>query len=158
MCMVCSAVTAGSSSCQSPNRQDMPWPWNSSNAVYARKPYMLVKLCVPAACCNSTSASQATNETDLNESAITEDMKQATDYAQVLVSRSKCDTTCMHGWRGSVQGKDQQQTLKPQMKLRGSIGNARKICEDVGKLGLPQATDKTERLCGAALLLCDNAF
>jgi len=64
----------------------------------------------------------------------------------------------MHGWRGSVQGKDQQQTLKPQMKLRGSIGNARKICEDVGKLGLPQATDKPERLCGAALLLCDNAF
>ncbi len=57
---------------------------------------MLVKLCVPAACCNSTSASQATNETELNESAITEDMKQATDYAQVLVSHSKCDTTCMH--------------------------------------------------------------
>jgi len=103
-------------------------------------------------------ASQATNETELNESAITEDMKQATDYAQVLGSCSKCDTTCMHGWRGSVQGKDQQQTLKPQMKLRGSIGNARKICEDVGKLGLPQATDKPERLCGAALLLCDNAF
>ena len=88
----------------------------------------------------------STNETGLNESTITEDMKQATDYAQVLVSCSKCDTTCMHGWRGSVQGKDQQQTLKPQMKLRGSIGDAHKICEDAGKLSLPQATDTPERL------------
>ena len=40
------------------------------------------------------------------------------------------------------------QTLKPQMKLRGFIGGAHKICEDAGKLGLPQATDNTERLCG----------
>ncbi len=73
-------------------------------------------------------------------------MKQATDYAQVLVSCSKCDTTCMHGWRGSVQGKDQQQTLKPQMKLRGSIGDAHKICEDAGKLSLPQATREAVRM------------
>ena len=57
------------------------------------------------------------------------------------------DTTCMHDWHGSIKGKDQQQTLKPQMKLRGCIGNAQKVCEDAGKLGLPQATDKIERLC-----------
>ena len=80
----------------------------------------------------ATATSQATkfNGTEVNKSAITEDMKQGTDYAQVLVSCSKCDTTCMHGWHGSIQGKDQQLTLKPQMKLRGSIDDAHKICED----------------------------
>ena len=76
----------------------------------------------------ATANSQATNETELNISASTEDMKQATDYALVLVSCSKCDTTCMHGWHGSIHGKDQQQNLMPQMKLRGSIGDAHKIC------------------------------
>ena len=47
----------------SSHRQDWPLPegnfesaetllaMNSPNAVHARKPYMLVKLCVPAACC-----------------------------------------------------------------------------------------------------------
>ena len=49
-----------------------------------------------------------------------------------------------------------KQNLEPQMKLTGCIGH--KICEDVGKLGLPQATDKSKRLCSAALLLCDIAF
>ena len=36
----------------------------------------------------------------------------------------------MHGWHGSIQGKDHQQTLKPQMKLREFIGDAYKTCED----------------------------
>ena len=75
----------------------------------------------------ATASSQATNGTELNKSAITEDTKQAIDYVQVLVSCSKCNTTCMHGWHGSIQGKDQQHTLKPQIKLRGSAGDANKF-------------------------------
>jgi len=36
--------------------------------------------------------------------------------------------------------------LKPQTRLRCCIESA-KLCADVGKLGMPQATDKAERLC-----------
>ena len=61
-----------------------------------------VRQCLLDMLWNPTATSQATNETELNESAITEDMKQATDYAKVRVSCSKCDTTCMHGWCWSI--------------------------------------------------------
>ena len=43
---------------------------------------------------------------------------------------------------------DQQQTLEPQVKLRGACtDDAQEVCEDAGKLGLPQAIDQTKRLC-----------
>ena len=41
----------------------------------------------------------------------------------------------------------QQQTLKPQLRLRGCIDCSQILCENAGRLAMPQATDKAERLC-----------
>ena len=47
----------------------------------------------------------------------------------------------------AFRNKDQQQTLKPQMQLRGCIDDAQIVYEDAGKLGLPQATEAKPRGC-----------
>ena len=51
-----------------------------------------------------------------------------------------------------------QQNLKPQRRLRFRIGCAQKLCEDAGKLGMPQATEEfAEAKLKYAQMLCVHA-
>ncbi len=64
--------------------------------------------------------------------------------AAIIKSISHSLSNMSHGETKTVHA--QQQTLKPSTRLEGCIQYAQEICEDAGKLNLPQATKKAERL------------
>ena len=48
-------------------------------------------------------------------------------------------------WRQAQYALKSRRTLKPQMRLRCCVHSV-ELCVGAGKLGMPQATDKTEKL------------
>ncbi len=52
----------------------------------------------------------------------------------------------------------QREPQKPQKRLGGRFWIVQKLCEDAGKLGMPQATDTAQKIWLPALQLCENAY
>ena len=70
--------------------------------------------------------------------------------SDIMVTSSNVLTPAQNNSFGvhiTKQGVSQQHFLKQQIMLKSRIAYARKLCEHAGKLGLPQATDKADRLC-----------
>jgi hypothetical protein len=65
-------------------------------------------------------------------------MNSSTRKSLSLTSKSP-----VHGGQRCI---GQQQSRKPRTRLEGCIEYAQELCEDAGKLSMPQGTDKAEKL------------